>query len=360
MKSGPQVLVFPSWRENPYLNLLGLAPRSSGYHFLAATQYESLLGEAKRLESGDVLHMHWTSPLLQGALTNDEAIRRVREFAKLLPALRKREVNIVWTIHNRLPHEVVHRESEVALYRILAEEAHAIHIMNPVTPSVLSDICTLPAEKVRIIPHSTYDGIYSAAPDRELARESFGLRPEDFAVLFLGQIRPYKGVQTLIRAVSKLDGPGISPVLMLAGAVKETTADEVREMIPPDMRTVLHLNFVEDGDLARWLAAADVAAFPYTAILNSGSVHLAATYRLPVILPGEDHLRAMFEDENWVRFFDQTNPEDSIAEILRGTDELRSIDEAEFSSFVRDRSPWEISKEYLALLDSLAPPPRRF
>ncbi|WP_261166037.1 glycosyltransferase [Microbacterium sp. Marseille-Q6965] len=354
MRQGSNVLVFPAWRENPYLNLLALAARSQGWHFLGATTYDSLRRQLGRLQPHDVLHLHWTQPLLQSAASALEAEERLGALRRDLEGLRSRGISIVWTVHNRLPHELSHRDAEISLYRTLGELADVVHIMAPATADVVSDVVTLDSRKLRVIPHPSYEGIYDMAAERSVARAAFELADTDRAVLFLGQIRPYKGVDALIAASRAATLPGREIVLMLAGAVKEMAQEEFTATLPDDLRTITHLSFVSDGELGQWFRAADVAVFPYRAILNSGSLHLAASFQTPVVLPNEAHLRSQFGSQRWVRFFDPARPTDSIAELLSDPALFTDVTAEDFAAFTDPISPWAISREYHALLEELS------
>ncbi|GAA3653280.1 glycosyltransferase [Microbacterium marinilacus] len=352
------MLVFPAFDENPYLNLLALAARADGFRFLGSGTYRELSERAAGLRAGDVLHVHWTTPLLQQEPSASVASRRLRGLVALLGRLRGRGVRIVWTVHNRLPHELRHPALEVRLYRALAAAADAIHVMSPATPEVVADVVTLDRQKVRVIPHPSYEGVYETGVTREAARASFGLEDDERAALFLGQIRPYKGVSELVDATAlaaRGDGPRLR--LMLAGAVKEQSRDEFVASIPDGLPVISQLDYVADGDLARWFRAADVAVFPYRSILNSGSVHLAATFRVPVVLPDEPHLRDQFGEQAWVSFFDRRRPVESIAELLAS----RTAQPAPsaYDAFLAGISPWDVSRSYAALLSELSGDDRR-
>lgn len=351
---GAKVAVFPAWRSNPYLNMMSLAARSTGWRFIESTEFSDFMTTLIGLRSGDVAHIHWTSQIAQAAGTAPAAALRVARLGRALRLARARGVKVVWTVHNHVPHELRHHDQEAALYRLLAEAADAVHVMTADTPAMLAEDCTIEPSKVRLIPHPSYRGIYDTGISREAARESFDLSPDDVAVLFLGQIRPYKGVNTLMRAVDHAQRTDGRPLTLLLGgyATPDAVAD-LRAALPRHVRTVQHLDFVPDADIARWFGAADMAVFPYRRILNSGSVHLAATFAVPAILPDEPHLRRQYGDQDWVAFFDPADAEHSLARVIGDADQFKGVGSESFAGFTDPIGPWTVSSSYRDLLQEL-------
>lgn len=332
--------------------MMSLAPRASGYEFKGVTTFDSLSNASNLLGANDVLHVHWTDPIVQRAASVAEATDRLSRFGELIDGLRDRGGRLIWTVHNRFPHEVLYRDVEVGLYRFLAARADAIHIMSPDTPAMLADTCELPTDRTVRIPHPSYLGVYGVPPSRAEARRELGVDDDVPTALFFGQMRPYKGLQTLIDAVRRLAESGrTAPLLLLAGSATPEAKDEITAAVGSDVKTITQFGFVPDSDLGMWFAAADIAVFPYRAILNSGSLHLAAAFRTPVILPGEAHLVRQYDAEEWVQFFDPSDSVDSMANLL--SDPPRSMDAAKFDAFNERNSPWKVTRAYAGLLDRL-------
>lgn len=354
MRYGPKVHVFPAWQDNPYLNLLSLAPASAGYQFVGRTTFDSLHATLKDLEANDTIHLHWTSPIAQTAQSARQAGSRVTTVQKELSKAKSRGAHVIWTIHNRLPHELLYPGAERRLHQVLADAADVIHVMSPATADIISDVVHLPTEKIVQIPHPSYAGVYDTDVSRDAARASMALDDDEFAVLLLGQIRPYKGIDTLLEAASGIvrhDGRRVA--LLLAGSASPEAVSQFDDLRPAGLRAITAFNAVPDREIARWYRAADVAVFPYRAILNSGSVHLAATMNVPAILPGLPHLRDQFGEQRWVQFFDLEQPVSSLREALRTIDPSQ-VGTADFEEFSRDISPWKVSQRYGAVLDRLS------
>lgn len=358
MRNMQRLLVFPAWEDNPYINLLNLAARAYGYQQLGATTHPTLLKRLDGLSSGDVFQLHWTQAISQTAPSAEAARARLRTFTRALERAQQRGAKIVWTIHNRLPHELRFHDVEVGLLRTLAARADAIHVMSSGTTAFMADICELPPDRVHVIPHPSYLGVYGPPTTDERrtdARAALGVSPDQYAVLAFGQIRGYKGLDVLIAAMTRLADEGMPVKLLIAGSAKEDMRSAIGALIPDDLPAVVSFDFVDDSEVHRWFDAADVAVFPYRAILNSGSTHLAATFGVPVVLPGEPHLREQFRTHPWVRFYGPAEGASSLSAVLRERPRREEY-LREMEDFATTVSPWHISQQYLRLLQGLSRP----
>lgn len=346
-----RIVVFPAWQDNPYLNLLHLATGAAGYWIDRVKTMEDALESIAARPDRTILHMNWTSPICQSTPDPDEARARVDAFIAALEAGVQGGLRIIWTVHNVLPHDVVHRELELELHRALARLSHAVHVINRDTVAATAEHYALPPERVRVIPHASYQGVYGTAIERGRARRRFGLEDDELAVLFLGQLRAYKGVLDLLAAVSDAQrARGGRIVLMLAGKVRPDEVAALDAAMPLDVRVVRHFAFVPDGQTAWWFSAADVVALPYRNILNSGSMLLAQTFGAPVLVPDEPHVVAHHGHEPWVRTYDRTRPVAALAEALAEVpvDDVAAREAALEES--RRWSPYRMAQAFLDLV----------
>lgn len=344
------LVVFPAYRDNPYLNLMLLAPRARGWNVVESLRLEHLEQHLGHLGTGDVFHMHWTSPIVQREDDDiDEARVRLDRFRNAVDAARARGARLVWTIHNILPHDARHLELELELNRYLAATADVVHVMNIDTVIAVADHYALDTARVVQIPHPSYQGVYPATVSRSEARAALGIASDERTVLAFGQMRPYKGLDVLVAAVRRMPAAE-RPVLLLAGRTSVADRTTIDGLLGDDLRAVREHDHVADVDVQRWFRAADVAVFPYRRVLNSGSLHLAASFGVPSVLPDEPHLRAEFADEGWVRWFDPSVAAGSLAAVLASP-----VPDAEGAdAFSRRLAPFARSRAYAELLDGMA------
>lgn len=354
----PALLSFPDWGTNPYMSMLNLAPRAVGWDVVGGVRsLDGLEQHAARLAAGDVLHIQWTAPVTGGAQSLDEALTRVARFHDVLSSARDRGVHVLWTVHNVIGHDAAFYDAEILIAKILIANATRIVQLNPDTVAETAEHYALPADKMVTLPHSSYLGVYPDGRDDAASRERTGVPATVPTVGFIGQIRAYKGFDVLCAAVSRAAESIDGLTLVVAGRIAPGEDEEaVRAMLPE--RHVASFGFVEDADYGDWLRASDVVALPYRRILNSGSLLAAATFDRACVIPGQSPVSRLFADQSWVvRYADPTTGEDEAEALAAGiveasgdTEERRRAAHA----FARTYTPYDMSRDYLRLLESLA------
>lgn len=146
------------------------------------------------------------------------------------------------------------------------------------------------AEKVvTVIRHPIND----AFPDTDLtpaeAKKLLGLKNDERTILFLGRLRPYKGIELLLAAFQQLLTSQLNYRLVVAGAPNkgdEGYLDEIRRVANREVnqgQVLLRAEFIPDKEMELYLKAADVLALPYKDIFQSGVLFLAYSFGLPVV-----------------------------------------------------------------------------
>ncbi|MDQ7991061.1 MAG: glycosyltransferase [Propionicimonas sp.] len=347
--------VFPDWRENPYLNMLYLGARAEGWQVDGSIDLPGLLPGLAGLRGGDVFHLHWTSPVCDAQATARDARAALDAFRGAVDAALREGVRLVWTIHNLVAHDSRYPDLEVELAEFLADRATAVIQLNPCTVAAAREFYLVPTHKVRTLRHASYLGIYPPAPSRQDARESFDLAPTRRTVGFVGRIRPYKGIETLLAAVGLAAREVDGLTLLLAGRTDPAHKAELDKLMPAGVPVVSRHSFVPDADLGRWFSACDVMAFPYQRILNSGSLLLSATYGKPCILPAEPHLVGALEGEDWVTFFSPgARAAESLAEaIVAALGRPTSRPGRSARRFAGEYTAYDMAWDYVRLLEEL-------
>ncbi len=276
-------------RLNPYVRLLArgvheAAPQIEiGHSYFLSLKW--LLQQGRRY---DLLHIHWVEHLFMVP----QPWQRRKGFVSVSLALllaRLLGIKLVYTVHNLNHHEGRYPILNHWANRLIFRVAHAVHVHDP---SVAEEIRRLyrRADNVFVIPHGSYRGAYPDEVNREQARailrehKRIPIPDDAFLFLFLGQVRPYKGIDLLVQAFRDLDAPR-ARLLIVGKSEALAYAQRVKEMVRGDERIITHMTYVADEELQFFLRAADVCVFPYRHITTSGAALLAFTFEKPIIAP---------------------------------------------------------------------------
>ena len=288
-------------QSNPYNELLADAVRAQGIEVVAGQgpgrfPVLPLVFAWLRARRPKVLHMHWPHRYLRPRYRMASLGRRGTTFE--LRLLRRLGVRIVWTIHNVGAHDAGRSDDEQRGHAAIASVCHAMICHCDAAASLAADAWGLDAAtraRIHVIPHGNYVGVYPDTYDREAARAELGLASGETAFLFLGQVRPYKGVLELIEVFRSIEREDIR--LVVAGqSERQELSETLRDAADGDPRIILRRGHVKDTKMQLFLRGADVMVLPYRDVLTSGSAILGMTFGLPVIAPRIGCLPETLED----------------------------------------------------------------
>jgi len=238
-------------------------------------------------------------------------------------------------MHNLEPHEQNHWLSNWLFARwfprscthAIALSQNALHLAQRLYPA-------LKQKRIAVIPHGHYREPGKVVWSRRESREALQLPQRACTLLFFGGIRPYKNVPALLAAFRQVPGEHIQ--LVIAGLpALGVTAEELQQLAELDPRVSLHLRFISEADVPKFLGAADLVVLPFHSILNSGSVLLALSHDRAVLAP---RLGALPEIQahvgaSWLRLYEG------------------DISAAVLAAAVRDGAPPEDERPDLAAFD---------
>lgn len=277
---GVRVLALPARANraaNPYNTLLSDALTELG------AEVEEFSPEAARRGTHDILHVHWPEAHLNKPSWLKAGGRSAQRLLWMARA-RRRGARLVWTAHNLHAHEQRHPVLEHLFWwcfiRLLdgwialsATGAGAAQARFP-------RLGHLPS---RVVPHGHYREAYPPALPRPEARAALGL-PDTTTVGFIGRVKPYKQLPSLIAAFAGLGRPDVQ--LVVAGkATEEEARSEVESAAAGVPSVTLHLQDLPEEDMPRWLGAMDLVVTPYREVLNSGTALLALSFGRPILVP---------------------------------------------------------------------------
>jgi glycosyltransferase involved in cell wall biosynthesis len=138
---------------------------------------------------------------------------------------------------------------------------------------------------IYVIPHGNFIGYYSNKVSKSEARYQLNLSDDAIVYLFLGLLRPYKGLEDLIRTFKKLEWPNAR--LLIAGRVfgVGNYESKLKALSRTDPRIKVEPDFIPDEAVQVYLKACDFFVLPYKDITTSGASALALSFGRPIIAP---------------------------------------------------------------------------
>jgi beta-1,4-mannosyltransferase len=233
----------------------------------------------------DVIHFHW----LQVYFLGKSKFRGFILFILFLfqfSIIKLYRIPIVWTVHNLVNHEKKSLILDRIVSTLVAKTAKSIIAHSESAKKRISEYFKgIDANKIMVINHGHFLDDYESDLSKSQARTALSLSQDDFVLLFLGQIRAYKGVSDLIDAFSSLtQHPNLR--LLIAGKPHNK---ELQDQINAHIGTNKHIQFIPtyipDNEIGHYFAASDVSVLPYKSILTSGALVLAMGFAKPVIIP---------------------------------------------------------------------------
>jgi glycosyltransferase involved in cell wall biosynthesis len=178
---------------------------------------------------------------------------------------------LVLTAHDVLPREP--RPGQLNAQRRLYERVDAVVVHSHAGARRLHAL-GVPPDRVHVIPHGAFTHL-AALPDGRLPAELRAV--EAPVVLFFGLLRPYKGLDVLLRAWRGIEGAE----LWIVGMPRMDLA-AARAQAPPGARWLPR--FVPDEEVAALFRRADLAVLPYRQADQSGVLFTALAFGTPLVL----------------------------------------------------------------------------
>lgn len=263
-----------------------------------------------------------------------------------LIGLRRYGVKIVLTAHDVIPfNAAVHTRLLLrALYgRVDGFIVHTEHSRRELLAGF-----PVPPSRVRVIPHGHYLPYRpEEMPTREEARARLGLPIDAPVLLFFGQIKRVKGLDTLLRALPKLAEAHPDALLVVAGQVWKDTWDRYAELIDAlglGHRVIARVEHIPDEDVPFYFRAADVVVLPYRRVYQSGVLLMAYSFSKPVVASAVGGLKETIRDGETgylVRSEDPDALARALGEILGDPARAAAMGEAGYR-LVAERFSWDV------------------
>lgn len=213
----------------------------------------------------DVLHFQWSAL----PLVDQWHWRRLA-----------RDRTVIFTVHDTTPFlgRPTSRWQKLGWRRLL-DAAHGLIVHTEGSRRELVRL-GIAAGRIAVVPHGPLEPVRGPHATRAALPATDGRR----TLLVFGEIKPYKGIDVLLRAVARLPGDVAAGWrLIIAGRprcdVTELQRLAARSRVPVEWR----LDYVPEAEIAPLFEQAEVVVFPYRRVDASGALMLALPFGVPVV-----------------------------------------------------------------------------
>lgn len=191
---------------------------------------------------------------------------------------RKTRSRILFVCDNILPHEPF--PGSRAFARIAFRYGHGFIVLSE---TVRKDLLSLfPRARHLLVPHPIYE-LFTGAMSKQKARRRLRIG-ESRVLLFFGLVRPYKGLDILLRALPFVLRS--MPVrLLIVGEFydKESQYRELLRTLGCSESVTVVPTYVPAEEVGVYFSACDAVVLPYRSATQSGIVQIAYQFNKPVI-----------------------------------------------------------------------------
>lgn len=293
-----KILMLPAYSNdsNTYTSSLARAIEAQGHSVEEFSWKSALKG------GFDVIHAHWVDHAVGQRFPR--GLMWSLAFLSITKLAKARGAKVFLTLHNLESHE----QSNQRLHRWFRRKLHnlltgAFSLSSDATAMAIGIYPELSKKPITIVSHPHYREDYENSMSRNEARDQLGIDPSRTVFTFVGQIRPYKGVEDLFETWRQKHPP--KSVLVVAGKPGQSDIANLKKLAnQPDV--IAKFEFVPDAELQIYMNAADLVVLPFRKVLNSGSALLALSFDRPVLVPRTGSLVELQSQvgSDWIRFYE--------------------------------------------------------
>ena len=289
---------------------------------------------------GSLIRFMWTVIAEKPDVLHIQTFRNYKAELPIYRLLRHKVKKIIITAHNVAPHE---QNGGKSPYLDIYNLCDAIIVHNDVCRKILIDDNQIKKDKIVVIPH----GIYNTFLGEKSALEE----TKKIEFLQFGLIRKYKGVSTLIQAISMLPANYKEKVhFTIAGRQDKRLDDSDYEKMIEEFQLENVITFIperiSDQDMVEMFSRATACTCPYVNIYGSGALLMAYTFDLPVIASDIPAFREETNDGKTGYLFKVSDPQDLCKQLMRFIDaDKNEIVEMKknIKELTEDKYNWKIS-----------------
>lgn len=293
-QSSRKVVVLPdAGPENPFQYELVRYLRQQGIVVNIGKKY-SLGSTFRALHQyrPDVVYYDWVHSFILGKSLLWSWIKSLIFVFEITYARFFYRVKMVHTLHNLQNHARLWLGLEKVIYGFFLQNCTQIRVYSEESKKAAIERFKLKPERIKVIQDLPYHFYYENKIGKSESRKRLNLNDNEFIYLFFGELKPYKGIDNLLKTYAEIAQP--TDRLIIAGKSYDSTFfASIKRQADTIPSTSIYHRFIEDEEVQVFFNAADVIVLPFVRIDHSGSVDLALSFSKPVITLKTEAMEAL-------------------------------------------------------------------
>ncbi|MBN1591844.1 MAG: glycosyltransferase [Candidatus Coatesbacteria bacterium] len=255
---------------------------------------------------------------------------------------RRIAVRTLFICHNVIPHDA--SRMHLLLVKALLKRGEFAIVHSEQEMELIKEA----APHIEVIKHvhPIYDFFACQSPSGEeenprQPRKALGIEDDKLVLLFFGFVRPYKGLDLLIKAMPRIREK-LNAHLLIVGEFwegREQFDKMVSELMIQDGVTIID-KYVPDSEVSRYFNAADIVILPYREATQSGIIQIAYGFKKPVITTDVGGLPEVVDEGKTGYVVPKESPEAIAETVFQFSQDRGSIDFAANIEAVLDGFSW--------------------
>ena len=208
---------------------------------------------------------------------------------------------VIFTVHNVLSHEK--SNLYFRLSQILFKLGDFFIVHSAVNREQMHTFYKISLDRISVIPHGSLDFHVRQNVNKKALRKEMGVDQNARVILLFGAIRPYKGIDTAIRAFAEVIRQIPDARLFIAGRAWEDWQPYARLINDLEVQkyVITALDYIPSGNVYKYFEISDLCLFPYHHFdSQSGAGSAALSFRKPMIVANVGGLPDLVKDPQWV------------------------------------------------------------
>ena len=222
-------------------------------------------------------------------------------YAMICGGFKLRHKPIIFTVHNVRPHEKSFLYDIIT--RILFKLGDHFIVHSATNRAQLIKYYKIPPQRVAQISHGPLDFFVQDDVNRDMLRKHMGFHPKNRIILLFGSIRPYKGVDTALRAFAKVLLKIPEARLLISGKLWESWGryERLIEELGIGDQIKTYLKYIPSREVGSFFTASDLVILPYHHFdAQSGVGAAAISFSKPIIVTDVGGLSELVIDQRYV------------------------------------------------------------